>query len=522
MKPRLPRTVLLAPFFALTYVFCTVFTPLAVCQEPGKIVDQYVKAAGGSKALAKIQTLTLEGTFTSDDGKSGTYTLDTKLPNRFYSELLVGEQNLIEAYNGKSAWHRSPAGELGTLVGSEGMQLEAAAQYYNSRLLNLKKSKITLALVGHAQVRGRDALQLEVTTATGVKRQVFFDGQTHLIVKEAATVGGVEEEILYDDYRTVDGVKLPHKIELHRGSDKYDVSMTRAAINGSVGERVFDFPIKSQVKLPDVKALFKEIDENQKAIDKLKENYAGSQSEEETEFEGDGRVKKHESSEYTFFYLNGDEITTRVKKDGKPLGDAEQKKENEKTQRRIEEHQKREAKKEAKEEKAKEEGKSDEKDDPGIEVFLRASQFVNPRRERFRGQDVLVFDFEPNPEFKAHKMVEKVVQKLAGVVWIDEKAHDVARLEAYFTGDMKIAGGLLANLQKGTSFVFEQGFVNNEVWLPTYMEAHIGVRVLLVKGFKVSVVTRYWDYRKFNVETLSTIAKPKGASGTPAEPPTKP
>src|SRR2546425_6359722 len=494
----------------------------ARCQEPGKIVDQYVKAVGGGKALARIQTLTIEGTFAGDDGKSGTYTLDTKLPNRYYSELLVGEKNVIEAYNGKSAWHQSPAGELGTLVGPEGMQLEAAAQYYNSRLLNLKKNKITLGLVGHAQVRGRDALQLEVTTASGVKRQVVFDAQTHLIAKEAATVSGVQEEILYDDYGIVDGVKLPHKIELHRGNDKYNIEISRAAVNGTVGERVFDFPIKSQVKLPDLKALFKEIDDNQKAIDKLKENYAGSQSEEETEFEGDGRVKKHEVNEYTFFYLDGNEITTLVKKDGKPLSDAEQKKENEKTQKRIEEHQKRAAKKEAKEEKAKEEGKSEEKDEPGIEIFLRACQFVNPRRERFRGQDVLVFDFEPNPEFKAHKLVEKVVQKLAGVVWVDEKAHDVARLEAYFTGDMKIGGGLLANLQKGTSFVFEQSFVNNEVWLPTCMEAHVGVRFLLVKGIKASIVTRYWDYKKFNVETLSTIAKPKGATDAPAHPPTKP
>ena len=147
---------------------------------------------------------------------------------------------------------------------------------------------------------------------------------------------------------------------------------------------------------------------------------------------------------------------------------------------------------------------------------------MNPRRERFRGQDVLVFDFEPNPEFKPHKLVERLAQKLAGVVWVDEKAHDVARLEAYFVGDMKIAGGLLANLQKGTSFVYEQGFVNNEVWLPTYMEAHIGVRFLLVKGIKASVVTRYSDYKKFNVETLSTIAKPKGTSDAPADPPTKP
>jgi hypothetical protein len=520
LRPR--RSAFLAHLLAISILYCLEPPSPALCQEPAKIVDLYLKAAGGGKALAKIQTMTLEGTFAADDGKSGTYTLDTKLPNRYYSELLVGEKNVIEAYNGKSAWRQTAAGELGSLVGPEGMQLEAASQYYNSRLLNLKKNKIALALVGHALVRGRDALQLEVTTATGVKRQVFFDARTHMIAKETATVAGIDQEILYDDYRYVDGVNLPYKIELHRGNDKYEIAVSHAAVNGIIGERVFDFPIKSQVKLPDLKALFKEIDENQKAIDKIKENYAGTRVEEETEFENDGKVKKRELTEYTFFYLNGEEVSTLVKKDGKPLSEAEQKKENEKTQKRIEELQKREAKKEAKEERAKEKGKNEDKDDPDIELFLRACQFVNPRRERFRGQDVLVFDFEPNPEFKPHKLVEKVVQKLAGVIWVDEKAHDVARLEAYFVGDMKFAGGLLANLQKGTSFVMEQAYVNSEVWLPTYEEAHVGVRVLLVKGFKVNAVTRYSDYKRFNVETLSTIAKPKGAPDTTADPPTKP
>ena len=480
-------------------------------QEPAKIADQYVKAAGGSKVLSKIQTMTLEGTFTNTaDGKSGTYTLDTKLPNRYYSELVLGDKNVIEAYNGKSAWHRTAAGELGTLLGQEGLQLEAASSYYNSRFLNLKKHKLALAFVGHAQVRGKDALQVEVTAPTGVKREVFFDPQSHLIVKETGTVGGVDEELLYDDYRAVDGVKLPYKIELQRGHGAYSIDIARAAINGTVGERVFDFPIKSQVKLPDLKALFKEIDDNQKAIDKLKENYAGTRVEEETEFEKDGKVKKTTVNEYTFFYLCGDEVSTLVKKDGKPLSDVEQKKENEKTQKEIADIQKREAKKEAKEEKAKEEAKKDkEDDDVGIETFLRACQFVNPRRERFRGEDVLVFDFEPNPEYKAHKLVEKIIQKLAGVIWIDEKAHDVARLEAYFVGDFRFAGGLLANLQKGTSFIFEQAYINNEIWLPTYMEAHVGVRLLLLKGFNVNAVTHYSDYKRFNVQTLSTINQPK-------------
>jgi hypothetical protein len=50
------------------------------------------------------------------------------------------------------------------------------------------------------------------------------------------------------------------------------------------------------------------------------------------------------------------------------------------------------------------------------------------------------------------------------------------------------------------------------VWLPVYEEAHVGVRVLLVKGIKMNEVTRYSDYQRFNVETLSTISQPKATS----------
>ena len=235
------RTHLLRAIIALIPACITI---PANAQDAAKIVDQYIKAEGGSKVLARVNTLTLEGTFAnSANEKAGTYTLITKQSNRYYSELVDGDRTSIEAYNGKSAWHQN-AGELATLVGPEGAQLEAAGQYYNSRLVNAKKNKLGIALIGHAQVRGKDALQIEVTTSAGLKREIFFDPHTHLIVKEAAPIGGIDEQILYDDYRTQDGVKLPFKIELHRGSDVYDITVTRTVVNGTVGERVFDFPKK--------------------------------------------------------------------------------------------------------------------------------------------------------------------------------------------------------------------------------------------------------------------------------------
>ena len=502
---------------ALTSVL--LFGGLCFAQNASKIIDQYVKASGGRKALGKVQTELIDGTIqASDDATPGTYSFRVKMPNRYYTEVRTGGKTWIEAYNGKSAWHQPESGQIATLLGSPALEMEAAAEYYNSRLLELSKKKIGAAYKGNASIHGHETNEIVLTFPTGIEWEVYFDQRSHLIVAEKSKLEGVPREIYYEDYRTTNGVKLPYKLEIHRGPEVLMVIVTRAGINETVGERVFDFPIQSQVKLPDLKKLFEEIDVNQKEIDKVKENYAGTQVEEETQYDKAGKITKNEINEYTFFYLNGDEITTLVKKDGKALSEEEQKKENEKTQKRIEEEQKQEKKKEEKEAKAQEEGKSKDDQDPGIEVFLRVCQFVNPRRERFRGQDVLVFDFEPNPEYKPKNLEERVVKELAGVVWIDEKAKDVVRLEAYFVGDVHIAGGVLANLQKGTSFVFEQAYINNEVWLPTYVEAHVGVRFLLVKGIKVNLITKYSDYKRFHVETLNKIGKPTETTAEPAKP----
>ena len=74
-------------------------------QSAKKIVDEYVRAEGGTKALARIQSGSITGSLTDGaTGQSGTYSLITKAPDKFYSEIIIEPYRLIEAYNGKSAW----------------------------------------------------------------------------------------------------------------------------------------------------------------------------------------------------------------------------------------------------------------------------------------------------------------------------------------------------------------------------------------------------------------------------------
>src|SRR3974377_2006631 len=125
---------------------------LATCvtcgaQDASKIIEQYVKAAGGAKALAKVQTLQLNGNAqASGDQPAGTYTFIVKLPNRYYTEWRSGGKTLIESYNGKSAWPQCEGGELAPRLGPQAVQIEAASQYYNARFLTLSKKKIAATL----------------------------------------------------------------------------------------------------------------------------------------------------------------------------------------------------------------------------------------------------------------------------------------------------------------------------------------------------------------------------------------
>ena len=244
--------------------------------------------------------------------------------------------------------------------------------------------------------------------------------------------------------------------------------------------------------LPDIRQLMTEAHEHQKQLEKVRENYTFSTSQVLEELDSSGHVTKTETREWEAFFVNGHQIARLVKKDGKPLEGDDLAKETERVTKAVE--------KAEKPEKPEPEEKKEDKD-ISLRRILEMADVRNPRRENYQGRPTIVFDFVGRKELKEHGINEDLSKKLQGTVWVDETDRQIARLEAAFDDNFRIAGGLVVNVQKGSKFRFDQAPINGEVWLPTGAEITIDMRVLLVKGVRQHITQREYDFKRFKVET---------------------
>ena len=247
--------------------------------------------------------------------------------------------------------------------------------------------------------------------------------------------------------------------------------------------------------LPDIPTLLLDIQKNQSAIEDLRKLYTCHLSEEEDKTDSDGNVKSRTVKDYDVFYIGEEQVLHLLAKDSKPLEGDEKQREDDRFNKRYDDLEKKQAELASD---PKKRAKKEEEDEAELSDFLRAEKFTNPRRVLFRGHEVIAFDFAGNPDYKAKKEIDRIIQKLTGVMWVDEQAREIARLEAHFAESAKVGGGLLASVHKGSNFAFEQEKINNEVWLPSYAEAHLSARIVFV-NLKQNFIDHYSDYKKFRV-----------------------
>ena len=140
-------------------------------------------------------------------------------------------------------------------------------------------------------------------------------------------------------------------------------------------------------------------------------------------------------------------------------------------------------------------------------MVLAVSEVSNPRRTEMKGRPTLVFDFKGDPKAEAHRMEEKAAKKIEGKVWVDEADRQVARLEVEFDHNFRIAGGLLASIQKGTVIKIEQSPIGEGLWMQTANDPHMNLRVI-VKGMHENTRVKKFDFKRFNADATEVEKKP--------------
>ncbi len=241
--------------------------------------------------------------------------------------------------------------------------------------------------------------------------------------------------------------------------------------------------------IPEIRQLIHEVTEHQKQLEKLRETYTYSSMRTVQDMDAAGQVKKTETQELEAFFVNGHVIERLVKKDGKALSDHDQQKETERVTKLVE--------------KAERIPPDQPLEGQGISVsrVLEIMEVRNSRRENYRGRPAIVFDFVGRKDAKTHGLAEDISKKLQGTMWVDEADRQVAHMEVTFNDNFKLAGGILASIEKGSSFHFDQALVNGEIWLPTGGEGNVQARLLMVRSYREHFAERDYDYKRFRVET---------------------
>jgi hypothetical protein len=234
--------------------------------------------------------------------------------------------------------------------------------------------------------------------------------------------------------------------------------------------------------------LLQRVEEHQKQVEELREDYTYDCLQTNQEIGSSGQVKKTATEKREEFFVNGHMIGRVVERDGRPLSQSERQKEDQRIAELVAKAQK---------------TPPDERlEGPNITIgrVLELMDLRNPQREMFRGRPTIVFDFVGRKDMKTHGMMEDASKKLRGTVWIDEADLQVAHLEVTVDDNFHIAGGLLASVEKGSSFRFDQARVNAGLWLPAGSEANMQARVLLVKNLHEHLVQRNFGFKRFSVE----------------------
>ena len=199
------------------------------------VLDNYIKAVGGEKAVKAVKTIAMTGSTTIPQAPSPlTFTSKVDSKGKMMVELAMGTMSLMKQVVNEKESYASQQGQKMKLEGEALAKAKAGAVPFEELTF---ATRTDLVLTGIEPINGSDAYALKNGDAT-----LYYDVKTGLKIADSDTQdqGGKKVTMMtyYNDYRDVKGLKFPFNIIKNVGIE-LDIKIADVKINEGVSDADF-------------------------------------------------------------------------------------------------------------------------------------------------------------------------------------------------------------------------------------------------------------------------------------------
>jgi hypothetical protein len=220
----------------------------ATTAEPtvDQILDKYEQAIGGRQAIEKLTSRVAKGVFELPSmGVKGEMEIYAKAPSKSLAiQNFPGIGEAREGYDGKVAWAQNPIQGLREKSGAE---LAAVVRMSDMHVaIKTRQLYSKLEFKGKEKVGDHETYVILATPAEGAPVTMYFDTQTGLIARTDLILetpeGRVPVEITAEDYREVDGIKMPFTALQKTPMASVVIKLTEVKHNVAIDDAKFNKP----------------------------------------------------------------------------------------------------------------------------------------------------------------------------------------------------------------------------------------------------------------------------------------
>ncbi|MGQ0762955.1 MAG: c-type cytochrome [Acidobacteriota bacterium] len=210
-----------------------------------EIYNKYIAAIGGQANVDKIKSRSAKGSVAQPNG-SVTFDISQAAPDKFHITATTPTGAFERGFNGSVGWEKGPQG-VRALAPADVAQLQNSMGLL--RHIRLKEQFTSMRARGTQLIGDRPTYVVIGTTADNRQERLFFDTSTGLLLRRisymATLLGLIPEQIDFEDYRDVDGVKFPFTIRVSSievGNPVSTRTFSEMKLNVAVDDAKFNMP----------------------------------------------------------------------------------------------------------------------------------------------------------------------------------------------------------------------------------------------------------------------------------------